>query len=104
MKGSAEFLVLKVLDELGKAYGYQLIKTIEEMSSDIFKLHESTLYPLLYRLEDKDIVTSEVYKAPNGKERRYYSLAPKGKKIFKKQKQEMEIYLKGMNKFIHLAA
>lgn len=102
MKGSAEFIVLKVLEELGQAYGYQMIKTIEEVSSDIFKLQESTLYPLLYRLEDKGMIESEIKKSPNGKDRRYYSLTSKGRKIFKSQKEEMKIYLKGMGKFLQL--
>lgn len=102
MKGSTEFIVLKVLDELGQAYGYQLMKAIEEMSTDIFKFQESTLYPLLYRLESKKIVQSEVRKAPSGKERRYYFLSPTGKKILKEKNKEMELYMKGMKKFLHL--
>jgi len=103
MKGSAEFIVLKVLKELGQGYGYQMIKTIEEVSSDIFKLQESTLYPLLYRLEDKGIVESEVRKGSNGKNRRYYFLSSKGKKLLNKKNKEMEVYLKGMNKFLHFS-
>ncbi len=101
MKGSAEFIVISILHELGEAYGYQMIKAIKETSSDIFKLQESTLYPLLYRLEEKGVIASEIKRAKNGKDRRYYYLSAKGKKLFREKNEEIELYLKGMKKFLH---
>jgi len=100
MKGSTEFIVMKVLEELGEAYGYQMIKAIQEVSTEIFSFQESTLYPLLYRLEGKKYVESRTKKAPSGKVRRYYSLTAKGRKLLHEKNKEMELYLKGMKKFL----
>lgn len=72
-KGLLEFCVLTVL-ERGDSYGYQIIKDI----SNHIEISESTLYPILKRMEENNNVTSytEVY---NNRLRKYFHLASKGK-------------------------
>ena len=103
MKGAAEVIVLQTLQDLGEAYGYQMIKSIAEDSHDIFEFHEGTLYPLLYRLEDKGLVSSEKKEAPSGKKRRYYALTPSGAKALKSMKKEYKVFLQGMQQVLRLA-
>lgn len=103
MKGSLEVIVLHVLEEAGEAYGYQIIKMIKDQSQEIFDLQETTLYPLLYRLESKGLLQSDRKQAPSGKERRYYSVTPKGRKVLKTQHDEFKLYLKGMKDILHLS-
>lgn len=103
LKGSIEIIVLKMLDELDEAYGYQLLKAIQEESGDVFSFQESTLYPLLYRLEEKDYVKSDRKKAPSGKERRYYSLTTHGKKLLIGKTTEFKEYVKGMENILKLS-
>lgn len=78
-KGVLEILVLKLLSE-EKKYGYQLINELKEKSKDLFVLKEGTLYPILYRLEDENLVESS-WSEPKGKEisRKYYQITDKGK-------------------------
>ncbi len=78
-KGVLEILVLKLLAEEEK-YGYQLINELKEKSNDLFLLKEGTLYPILYRLEDENLVESR-WSEPKGKEisRKYYQITDKGK-------------------------
>lgn len=78
-KGVLEILVLKLLSEDEK-YGYQLISELKEKSEDLFILKEGTLYPILYRLEDENLVESH-WSEPKGKEvsRKYYRITDKGK-------------------------
>lgn len=104
LKGSIEIIVLKVLSELEEAYGYQLLKAIQDESQDIFAFQESTLYPLLYRLEGKGYLQSERKKAPTGKERRYYSLTTKGKKELSSKILEFKHYVKGMGNILNLSS
>lgn len=77
-KGVLEMLVLKLLSEKEK-YGYQLISELKEKSGGLFVLKEGTLYPILYRLEDEELVVSR-WSEPKGKEvsRKYYAVTEKG--------------------------
>ena len=77
-KGVLEMLVLKLLSEKEK-YGYQLISELKEKSDGMFLLKEGTLYPILYRLEDEELVVSR-WSEPQGKEvsRKYYAVTKKG--------------------------
>lgn len=102
LKGSIELIVLQALDDLGEAYGYQLLSTIDEASGGIFHFQESTLYPLLYRLEEKGFLDSE-WKKKGEKDRRYYHLTRQGKKILSSHAAEFTTFLKGMHKILKTA-
>lgn len=73
-KGLLEFCVLAVLEK-SDSYGYQLIKDI----SNCIEISESTLYPLLRRMEVAGNVTS-YSKEYNNRLRKYFHLSEKGKK------------------------
>ncbi|MDO5155940.1 MAG: helix-turn-helix transcriptional regulator [Eubacteriales bacterium] len=77
-KGVLEMLVLKLLSGETK-YGYQIIQEMKEKSEDVFALKDGTLYPILYRLEDDEMVVSEWSEA-EGKQvpRKYYRITDKG--------------------------
>ena len=100
LKGVTPFLVLHSLHRLEEAYGYELMKAIREHSEAIFDFPDSTLYPVLYRLEEKGLVRSEVKETPNKKDRRYYSLTSKGEKELHASQKEFRVYLQGLNHFI----
>lgn len=76
-KGVLEILVLQLLARK-KMYGYQLLQELKS-NSDLFVLKEGTLYPILYRLEDEELVISK-WSKPSGKEvsKKYYQITKKG--------------------------
>lgn len=78
-KGVLDMLVLKLLSDEQK-YGYQLIQELREKSGDVFSLKEGTLYPILYRLEDEQLVESK-WCEPEAKQlpRKYYVITEKGR-------------------------
>lgn len=78
-KGVLDILVLKLLS-YDEKYGYQLIMELKEKSDGMFTLKEGTLYPILYRLEDEELVKSRWSEA-KGKEvsRKYYQITDRGK-------------------------
>lgn len=104
LKGTVEIIVLNTLHELGESYGYQLVKAINAASGNLFELQEGTLYPLLYRLEDKDYITSTKKRAPSGKERRYYSITTKGKKELASRRSELSLFMKGLKQALRLSS
>ena len=82
-KGVLEILVLKLLAKEEK-YGYQLINELKEKSNGLFVLKEGTLYPILYRLEDENLVSSR-WSEPKGKEisRKYYHITERENRNWK---------------------
>ncbi len=103
MKGAAEIIVLQALKDGGELYGYELLKTISDVSNGVFEFQEGTLYPLLYRLEFKGYVTSVKKTAPSGKERRYYLLTPAGDSLLKEKRKEFDAFVIGLKHVLHLA-
>ncbi|MGI8824688.1 MAG: PadR family transcriptional regulator [Chloroflexota bacterium] len=77
LKGAADTLVLSTFAE-GEQYGYQVVKELERRSEGFFCLKEGTLYPILHRLEKQGLLAATWKTMPNGSERRYYTLTPKG--------------------------
>lgn len=101
LKGAAELIVLSALSDRKEAYGYELIQTIARGSKNIFEFQEGTLYPLLYRLEDKGYVTSSRKVTPSSKERRYYRLTRKGRAMLSSQQKEYRVFLQGLKHVLH---
>lgn len=79
-KGVLDMLVLKLLRSEAK-YGYQIIQEMKEKSGETFLLKDGTLYPILYRLEDEQLVVSKWSEA-EGKQvpRKYYEITEAGQK------------------------
>ncbi|MEZ4999633.1 MAG: PadR family transcriptional regulator [Bacteroidales bacterium] len=73
LKGSLKTIVLKLLKENGRMYGYEITRKVEELTAGKIKLTYGALYPVLHKLEnDGSVVTeSENY---NNRTRIYYSL------------------------------
>lgn len=79
-KGVLEILVLNLINQ-GDLYGYDLLKRLEEDSNGAFKLKEGSLYPILYRLEDKGFIESyrQALTTERKVPRKYYRITFKGK-------------------------
>ena len=71
-KGSTGLLVLSVISKTDM-YGYQIIKTLEVMSENVFSLNEGTLYPILHSLEKEGSLESYWCEA-EGRKRKYYKI------------------------------
>ena len=96
LKGVAPVVVLEVLSR-GKMYGYQLSEAIEQRSGNILSLGRGTLYPLLYNLEAKGLVTAEWDETESKRKRRYYSITGKGKVQLANQREQWERLQEGVN-------
>lgn len=100
-KGSTGLLVLSVISR-GEMYGYQIIKTVEMMSDNVFQMNEGTLYPILHSLEKEDFLTSRwVESEENGRKRKYYKITEKGLKELASQRQEWEEYSLAVGKVLN---
>lgn len=78
-KGSLDLMILKTLS-WGPAHGYAIARWIEQCSDDALRIDEGTLYPALYRLEEKDFLTSDWGVTKTGRKAKFYTITPLGKK------------------------
>ena len=95
LKGVAPVVVLEILSR-GPMYGYELGQAIAQRSENILSLGKGTLYPRLYNLEAKQLVSAEWQNAKTGRRRRYYSISSKGKAELAKQKEQLKELTTGL--------
>ncbi|MEZ5016295.1 MAG: PadR family transcriptional regulator [Flavipsychrobacter sp.] len=79
LKGSLTTIILKLLDDNGRMYGYEMTKAVKEGSNDTIVLTEAALYPALHKLVDEGLLTTKS-EVVDGRMRKYYSLTKEGKK------------------------
>ena len=80
----------------GEMYGYEIVESLTKQSKGVFELGQSTLYPMLYNLESKGLVSSREKKAESGRKRRYYKLTVKGKKKLETDREQWTAIIQGM--------
>jgi PadR family transcriptional regulator PadR len=91
-KGSAELLVLSLLEDQPR-HGYDISKLIQIRSGGILRFHVTSLYPLLYRLEDRGWIASRWVEKAEQRRRRYYSLTPEGRKVLRSQRKSWKEFV-----------
>jgi len=96
LKGVAPVVVLEILSR-GAMYGYELSEAIEQRSAKVLSLGRGTLYPLLYNLEAKGLVTAQWEESDHGRNRRYYSITSKGREQLASQKEQWQELQKGVS-------
>src|SRR5262245_7066509 len=77
-KGSAEFLVLALLED-EQRHGYDLSKLIASRSKGVLRFHVASLYPLLYKMEDKGWIAGRWVEKEGERRRRFYRITAQGK-------------------------
>jgi PadR family transcriptional regulator, regulatory protein PadR len=85
-RGSAELLILSLLDARPR-HGYDLSKLIETRSGGQLKFHIDSLYPLLYRLEERRWIKGTWVEKPDERRRRIYKLTPEGRRVLADQRR-----------------
>ena len=95
MRGAGPTAVMQLLAD-GEMYGYQIVESLASKSNGVFELGQSTLYPMLYNLEAKGLVTSQQKAGANGRMRRYYKLTVKGKKKLATDRQQWAALVEGL--------
>lgn len=76
MKGILEGCILKIIDKT-ETYGYEIVEQLQQ--AGFADVKEGTLYPLLLRLEKKNLITATFKPSPLGPRRKYYNLTDEGK-------------------------
>jgi PadR family transcriptional regulator len=79
LQGTLDLLILRTL-LTGPRHGWSISKRIQEMSRDVLSVNQGSLYPALYRLEDRDWVRADWGTSPEGRRIKLYRLTAAGRK------------------------
>jgi len=79
LQGTLDLLILKTLTN-GPMHGYSIAQRIQQRSDDILVVEEGSLYPCLYRMEEKGWIAAEWGKSDNNRRAKFYSLTRAGRK------------------------
>lgn len=80
LQGTLDLLVLKTLDSMGPMHGFGIALRIQQISEDLLKLNQGTLYPALLRLEQRGWLSSKWGVSENNRKAKFYSLTRAGRK------------------------
>ena len=86
-RGSGALAILALLDR-EPLHGYEISKRIAQQTGGVLQFNLASLYPLLYRMENRGWVTGKWEDAPSGRKRRYYRLTPRGRKQLAQLREE----------------
>jgi PadR family transcriptional regulator PadR len=101
-RGSAELLVLSLLEERER-HGYDLARLIGERSRGAINFHVASLYPTLYRMEDKALIEGRWVEKAGQRRRRYYRVTAAGRKTLKSQRSLWESFFQGLNRVARIS-
>ena len=95
LQGTLSAVILKVLSENGKMYGYELTRKVEEMTQGQMKITEGALYPALHKLEAEGLLSGEQQRVAN-RVRKYYFLTPNGELAEEGKADEMQQFIQAL--------
>lgn len=96
IKGNIDTLLLSMISQQ-PMYGYQMMRELDGKSQGYFKFKEGTLYPALHRLEKAGLLQGNWQTINSGRQRRYYSITEKGRRILVEQTAQWEDFFAAMN-------
>ena len=80
LQGTLDLMVLKTIDALGPLHGYGIARRIEQLSQDLLRLNEGTVYASLLRLTQRGWIRSEWGVSENNRKARFYSITKAGRR------------------------
>jgi PadR family transcriptional regulator, regulatory protein PadR len=100
-KGSAELLILSLLEAQSR-HGYDISRLIEQRSAGAVKFRVASLYPLLYRLEERGWIEGRWVEKAGQRRRRYYRLTREGRRVLAEQRRGWREFVEAINRITGL--
>ena len=96
-RGSAELIILSLLDARPR-HGYELSKLIHTRSGGQLTFHVDSLYPLLYRLEERGWIAGTWVEKAVERRRRFYKVTPEGRRVLAAQRKTWEAFVESIRR------
>ena len=91
LQGTLDLLILRTL-LMGPLHGWGISKHIRSMSEEILEVNQGSLYPALYRMEDRGMIESEWGISDEGRRAKFYRLTSKGKEHFQTEQTSWRLF------------
>lgn len=102
LQGTLDLLILRALQN-GPMHGWSVSERIQQISRDVLRVNQGSLYPALHRLEDRGWIASFWGTSENNRRARYYRLTPKGRRQLETQTDRWEAIVRAVNRILRPA-
>lgn len=103
LQGSLDVMVLKILSRRPRLHGYAIMTAILNMSDEVLRVEEGSLYPALHRMEEAGWIHAEWVTKDNGRRARIYELTAQGKKQLVSEESRWEAVTAAVNRVLRMA-
>lgn len=103
LQGTLALLVLKALASGKRMHGYAVTQFIQEISANLLRVEEGSLYPALHRMEQEGWVRAEWGKTEKGRDARFYSLTAAGRKQLAEEQESWNRLTEGVARVLRYA-
>lgn len=100
-KGSLNTIIMKLLENHGRMYGYEITQKVKEITEGEMNLTEGALYPALHKMESEGFLDVEMERV-DGRVRKYYKLTESGVKETTNKLEELESFVRNMQQIMNL--
>jgi len=99
LQGTLDLLILQML-ETGALHGWAIGHRIRDRSRDVLRVNQGSLYPALYRLEDKGFLAAEWSISPEGRRAKFYRLTAAGRRQLNAERAQWQLFSAAVNHVI----
>src|SRR5215467_7550774 len=96
-KGSADLMILALLEDRAR-HGYEIGRLIGERSEGAINYHVASLYPTLYRLEDRGLIEGRWVEKAGHRRRRYYRITTEGRKTLARERRMWQHFFAALDR------
>jgi PadR family transcriptional regulator, regulatory protein PadR len=100
IQGTLDLMVLRTLDTLGPMHGWGIAQRLEQVSEDVLRINQGTLYPALLRLEQRRLIKSKLGLSDNNRRARFYSITPAGRRQLAEERQQWTLVAGVINRLL----
>jgi len=102
LQGTLDLLILKTLDA-GPMHGYGIASRIEQVSEELLRVEEGSLYPALHRIQQTGWIRAQWKHSENGRPAKFYRLTAAGRKQLRSEEERWRKLTRGVSKILRFA-
>ena len=96
-RGASELMILAAIEN-GPRHGYEIARLIDDRSKGVLRFHVASLYPMLYRMEQRGWIHGSWVEKTGQRRRRYYRLTAAGRKVLAEQRGSWRALLEALHR------